>query len=46
MKYKETQEVKKPYSTRLRVDQIKFLKTLNNAAKWLEKVIDKAKDEK
>jgi rubredoxin len=38
----ETQEKKQAYSTRLRADQIQFLKSLNNAAKWLERVIDGA----
>jgi len=31
------------YATRLRPDQVSFLKTLKNAAKWLEELIDKEK---
>ena len=33
---------KQQYATRLRPDQIKFLKGLNNAAKMLESIIDSA----
>jgi len=32
---------KKRYTTRLRPDQIKFLQGLDNAARWLENMIDK-----
>lgn len=31
------------YATKLRQDQIEFLRSLKNAAKWLEDMIDKCK---
>ncbi len=37
---KSRPDSKKRYTTRLRPDQIEFLRGLKNAAKWLENLID------